>query len=476
MESLPAELVEGILRHLTLGQLIRVSWTSKLWRAVARNQPTFWRDIVMPDHTTPARVARFTAQIGQCDLSGINVQVSLSTSHYDTLERREQELQRLEHRLALLTLHLARMRSLSLVWQDGDGGLAAKIFSALSTPAPLLESLSIRCSIWTDSPIVIPPEIFAQHAPVLRNLFVSGLALPTHYVPALHGIKSYTLQWSAPRRPPIIAAEQFAQIPNVETLNLELYTIEPEQVVGLPESVQQLVLNARREASTVVFRQLAREATHRMRSIVMLQVPQVVDAARLIGELVSRNTPLQVSTIGRNPNRVVFREILRGAGTPREREFRFPNDTPGDELWNRVCREALFTSTVLSYIRSLHLTTALIAVRDHLCAPRALSACEELVLTMPSPTPAFRVDESPMSQYGTVRPFGLCHGVVKRITVQANYVDAALNGRALLRWLQLRLPDEILSHDASRMDLRVSGFRTVEDSEALSDHFNVTVV
>ncbi|KZV98307.1 hypothetical protein EXIGLDRAFT_728329 [Exidia glandulosa HHB12029] len=176
MPRLPNELWAGSFSFLDMPALIVASQVDKHWRAIAFDQPKFWRDIEISAlssgrlHLTERRMRAGADR-------PINLDINVPEQH-----------PLVEPLLRLISLSLHRMRSLRLCI---SGIYFPLLCDLLCAPAPLLMHFRVDVSadgrVSTDIPL--PAAIFRGASPLLQEVDLDSVTLPIGAVPAFQSVE-----------------------------------------------------------------------------------------------------------------------------------------------------------------------------------------------------------------------------------------------------------------------------------------------
>ncbi|KZV98293.1 hypothetical protein EXIGLDRAFT_701383 [Exidia glandulosa HHB12029] len=175
MERLPNELWAEIFSFLDLPALTVASHVDRHRRAMAFDQPQFWRDIDI-SRPSPSIVHWAERRIHAGADRPISLAINVPEQH-----------PLVEPLLRLISLSLHRMRSLRLCI---SGIYFPSLCDLLCAPAPLLAHLRIDVSadgrVSTDIPL--PTSIFHGASPLLREVELDSVTLPTGAVSAFQSV------------------------------------------------------------------------------------------------------------------------------------------------------------------------------------------------------------------------------------------------------------------------------------------------
>ncbi|EJD39092.1 hypothetical protein AURDEDRAFT_171889 [Auricularia subglabra TFB-10046 SS5] len=161
--------------HVDLNDLLRCMKTCHRWRVIARDHPTFSRDVFLYG-LAPSSYQRFLAQILHKDGTQGSLRVKLSLQEHETVPRKLREM---------LKRVWPRMERFGIQTMDTASALAI-----LSLPSPRLEVLELMVKDVDHSPPTLTPDFLGGQAPVLRAFMTLWVALPSERVPALEGLGS----------------------------------------------------------------------------------------------------------------------------------------------------------------------------------------------------------------------------------------------------------------------------------------------
>ncbi|KAH7101089.1 hypothetical protein BKA62DRAFT_619216, partial [Auriculariales sp. MPI-PUGE-AT-0066] len=202
---LPPELLAGFLRNLEISDLLKASHTCASWRAIARGCPVFWRDIRLAA-SSPSATEFFLARLNQTDFAGILVKID---------ERNMTESEVMGH-IVLPALAAQMFRVEEVAWY-GLPSEGPSIYQILQQPARCLKSLILDCS--QREVLTLPEDLFAGQAPLLREIELHSVMLPSSPVLVLENCTVVHLQrnHSPAHRVPV----DLLHFPQVQSLTLD---------------------------------------------------------------------------------------------------------------------------------------------------------------------------------------------------------------------------------------------------------------
>ncbi|EJD36905.1 hypothetical protein AURDEDRAFT_174072 [Auricularia subglabra TFB-10046 SS5] len=190
---LPAEVVRLILDGidtLRLSDVVSASHVSHTWRVAARSHPLYARDISLRPRKPLSHGAVLFFLDRLAALPGGNLELTIRVAH--GMPRNVCEDPTAKHNFRTLVIpalkqSLPRLVTLTIVC---DEDLIPDTIAALCTgAAPRLREFTF-CASGDYEPSVLPQDLFAGHAPLLRELQMDAFQFPAaHPVPALASVR-----------------------------------------------------------------------------------------------------------------------------------------------------------------------------------------------------------------------------------------------------------------------------------------------
>ncbi|EJD32778.1 hypothetical protein AURDEDRAFT_132001 [Auricularia subglabra TFB-10046 SS5] len=180
-EIMPVELVARCLDFLDLDDILRIMSVNKRWTDVARDHPTYWRDLALDyiQSREPHHVQLFRLRLSRS--RGRPVKISLQ---YFPDEPGERDI------LPDLSHHLDHIQVLDYTTYDDE--MVDAVLEALAYPAPILRDLKL--SMNTVGPNrEVRADFLAGSAPLLRSALFGSLDLPIPIPACLRDIERLTV-------------------------------------------------------------------------------------------------------------------------------------------------------------------------------------------------------------------------------------------------------------------------------------------
>ncbi|KAI0041664.1 hypothetical protein FA95DRAFT_1598858 [Auriscalpium vulgare] len=162
-ENLPYDIEDPLAPNWIQSQLgwITVTHVCHQWRQVALQHASLWTNV--------------SFSLGD-DCAEEMLRRSRTFEESTSLTSRSPPRMRTSSReRALLLDHIYHTQKILLM---GSSGLLSPIVKSLTVPAPILETLDLKGSIFRDYTITIPANLFGNHAPALRHLSLDGFRIP----------------------------------------------------------------------------------------------------------------------------------------------------------------------------------------------------------------------------------------------------------------------------------------------------------
>ncbi|EJD44015.1 hypothetical protein AURDEDRAFT_114507 [Auricularia subglabra TFB-10046 SS5] len=195
-----------VMDWVDLPQLLVGSHVCAKWHAVARAQPTFWRNIRLAALSTTA-LDLFLARIDCPSTRSIRLIVDLADQPMcDALQAVV---------LTAITRHLHRVSYLGLRLHSDVGPL---LMAALSSrPAPSLTSLSLRFFHCTEEhpAVILSPDLFSGSCPRLQSVTLDDARLPEHRPMAFDTTDTLIFEFNRARAFPFEIFDQFPKLRNL---------------------------------------------------------------------------------------------------------------------------------------------------------------------------------------------------------------------------------------------------------------------
>ncbi|KZV98301.1 hypothetical protein EXIGLDRAFT_728325 [Exidia glandulosa HHB12029] len=183
MQRLPNELWASVFAFFDLSDLTIVSQVAAHWRAVAFDQPLFWRDIGI-DSLSQGYLYWSKLRID----AGFDRPLALTVIIYDVDDNDRSTVTR--ELFPIIASCIGRVRRLDVLV---PGDLFATLCDALTLPAPLLEDFCLDLSPGGRRGLLLPTGIFNASPGVLRRVSLDTITLPGGCIPAFTTVTSLRL-------------------------------------------------------------------------------------------------------------------------------------------------------------------------------------------------------------------------------------------------------------------------------------------
>ncbi|KAH7101094.1 hypothetical protein BKA62DRAFT_704269 [Auriculariales sp. MPI-PUGE-AT-0066] len=222
---LPPELLADILQNLVIADLLRASHTCLSWRVVARGCPVFWQDIRLAASSLSA-ADFFLVRLNQTDATGIKI----------TLDHRSGGVGHLI--MHALAAQISRVEQLSLSFFKSQ---EQAVHHILQQPAGCLRAIVLN---YREAELhTLPKDLFGGHAPLLREIEMHSVVLPSLPIPALQKCSIVNLQLN--HYPDYNVAVDLKHFPCLESITLDgsVHLIGPSE---LPNTLHEVFLDTTR--------------------------------------------------------------------------------------------------------------------------------------------------------------------------------------------------------------------------------------
>ncbi|KZV98295.1 hypothetical protein EXIGLDRAFT_728320 [Exidia glandulosa HHB12029] len=182
MQRLPNELWASVFAFFDLTDLTIVSQVAAHWRAVAFDQPLFWRDIIVQP-PTPEILYWTSRKVAASLQRKVMLEVIITDEHAPVVD----EI------FNYVEITLSRCDSLRLVLPRNYWTRLANI---LARPAPALEQFRLKLLGSNDDGIEepsLPADLFRSSSTNLRQVHLHGVALPSASAPAFQHVDTVIL-------------------------------------------------------------------------------------------------------------------------------------------------------------------------------------------------------------------------------------------------------------------------------------------
>ncbi|KZW02402.1 hypothetical protein EXIGLDRAFT_829291, partial [Exidia glandulosa HHB12029] len=206
INSLPSEIFNAILSHLTFTNVVAVSHVCQVWRSTVIENAALWANII--GHYNPFGYSSKLLNEDFLDRTqGTPLDLVLRIQRRETVDALE------KHLFHVRRLALRIDSDVMIDWDDVQPlqrrhlkfarDVVAPLMCVLRSPAPLLENFRISWEDFgTDVEFPdIPVDIFAGISPLLRSVSAVGVRLPFHPYAAFVNVRQFVCR--APRMLPV---------------------------------------------------------------------------------------------------------------------------------------------------------------------------------------------------------------------------------------------------------------------------------